>query len=769
MADDQVDEPAGEHEPPEITYDEQFYPARPRRLRPRARLTRLFPLRSRSPRSGKPVGSNPEYVDWLVEESMLSDATSMARQFEGLPSMFQNPYANPDPRSAIEKASVWFTAYPISMITPKGRSFLGTIGDPDLWETFQRIGIDAIHTGPVKQAGGLNGWEKTPSVDGHFDRISTKIDEIFGTEDEFRALCEVAANFGGTVIDDIVPGHTGKGADFRLAEMKVGDYPGIYHMVEIPPEDWHMLPKVPRGKDSINLDNEAESRLQKAGYIIGQMQRVIFAEPGVKDTNWSATAPVLGPDGVERRWVYLHYFKEGQPTINWLDPTFAGMRLVIGDALHSLGDLGTGALRLDANGFLGVEKSAEDVPAWSEGHPLSEAANQLIASMVRKVGGFTFQELNLSIDDIRATAARGADLSYDFVNRPAYHHALATGDTEFLRMTLNLALDLGVEAVSLVHALQNHDEMTYELVHFATVHAQDLFRFRHGEYTGEALAVQIRSDLIEKLTGDDAPYNLTFTTNGIASTTATVIAAALGYTSIDDLDEEQVEQIRRAHLLLAMFNALQPGVFALSGWDLVGMLTLDRKQVAPLLSTGDTRWIHRAAYDLMDYQPDATQSSSLMPRGVSLYGPLPAQLEDPNSFVSQLADVLRIRKAYKIATSTQIDVPQTSTNAMLVMVHQLEDPDERQVTVLNFADRTVFGHVRSEKLEPSSLVVDMVTDEVIGEIDNLNTFSVALGPFGGKSLLIRPRTQEDEEVGVPDFNEQAGGAEGAPGFGSPLH
>ena len=47
-------------------------------------------------------------------------------------------------------------------------------------------------------------------------------------------MCEVAAAHDGTVIDDIVPGHTGKGADFRLAEMKVGDYPGIYHMVEIP-------------------------------------------------------------------------------------------------------------------------------------------------------------------------------------------------------------------------------------------------------------------------------------------------------------------------------------------------------------------------------------------------------------------------------------------------------------------------------------------------------------------------------------------------------
>ena len=124
-------------------------------------------------------------------------------------------------------------------------------------------------------------------------------------------MCEVAAAHGGTIIDDIVPGHTGKGADFRLAEMKVGDYPGIYHMVEIPPEDWHLLPPVPPGKDSVNLDLEAEDRLQKAGYIIGKMQRVIFHEPGIKETNWSATAdrhwrrrggPSLGVSALLQGW-----------------------------------------------------------------------------------------------------------------------------------------------------------------------------------------------------------------------------------------------------------------------------------------------------------------------------------------------------------------------------------------------------------------------------------------------------------------------------------
>ena len=196
-------------------------------------------------------------------------------------------------------------------------------------------------------------------------------------------------------IDDISRGHPGKGPDFRLAERGVGDYPGLYHMVEIEPKDWPMLPDVKAGHDSVNLPVDVVDALQAAGYIVGQLSRTIFYEPGIKDTDWSATAPVLGADGVTRRWVYLHYFKEGQPTLNWLDPSFAAPRFVIGDALHSLSVLGASMLRLDANGFLGIEQRP-DGPAWSEGHPLSVIANQIIGCMVRKAGDFTFKELTLT-------------------------------------------------------------------------------------------------------------------------------------------------------------------------------------------------------------------------------------------------------------------------------------------------------------------------------------------------------------------------------------
>ncbi len=679
-----------------------------------------------------------EYVDWLVQQSMLNDASASAGQRSTVSGMWLNPFGNPDPVRAVARAPVWFTAYPASMITKPEHSFLATLSDEALWAAFETLGIVAVHAGPVKRAGGLSGWDATPSVDGQFDRISTGIDAVFGTEDEFQRLCEVAAVHGGTVIDDIVPGHTGKGADFRLAEMNVGDYPGIYHMVEIPLRDWGWLPEVPVGQDSVNLGEETEDRLEQEGYIVGRLQRVIFHEPGIKDTNWSVTGPVTGADGVLRRWVYLHYFKEGQPSINWLDPTFAGMRLVIGDALHSLRHLGAGALRLDANGFLGLESSAaDDEPAWSEGHPLSDAVNQLIASMVRKVGGFTFQELNLAIDDIKKTSQHGADLSYDFVNRPAYVHALTTGDTEFLRLTLNAALDQEVQPIGLVHALQNHDEMTYELNHFAATHRGDWFRFRGIDRSGEELADLVRSELVTGLTGPAAPYNATFTTNGIASTIATICAAALGYRELVDLSPGQVENVTRAHLLLAMFNAWQPGVFALSGWDLSGTLTVDADRVSSLIAAGDTRWIHRGAYDLMDYQPAATESASGMPRGVSLYGALPFQLANENSFASRLGRVLEVRRRSAIATGRQLAVPDVSEPGLLVMIHRL--PNQHiQATALNFSNQPITSGVASEHFGAGGSVIDHWNDRPIGQVGKDRNITVSLAPHAGISLLVTP-------------------------------
>jgi trehalose synthase len=680
--------------------------------------------------------SEDSYLRWLVERSMLHQAEVMARRYSGHGQLWQHPYANPQPRAASALASVWFTAYPPAHITRPGESVLQSLGDQELWSIFREIGITGMHTGPMKRAGGIRGREYTPTVDGNFDRISSEIDPAFGTEAEYTAMVRHARENRGVIIGDIIPGHSGKGADFRLAERRHGDYPGLYHMVEIQPKDWSLLPPVEPGKDSINLKPEVVDALKARGYIVGQLPRTIFYEPGVKETDWSATDEVAGADGKTRRWVYLHYFKEGQPTFNWLDPTFAAQRLVAGDALHSLGTLGERMLRLDANGFLGIEVGPRDGRAWSEGHPLSVTSNQLIAGLVRKLGGFTFQELNLTLEDIKAMSQGGADLSYDFIARPAYHHALVTGDAEFLRLMLGLQKTYQIDPAALIHALQNHDELTLELVHFWTHHKDALFTFRGKKMRGSELRELIRAELHGHLIGPSAPYNLK-AANGVSCTNATLVAAALGIRDIGHLTDAQRRDIQRAHLLLAIYNAMQPGVFALSGWDLVGALTLPAESVKALLADGDTRWINRGAYDLLGKNPGAARSSSDLPRAQVLYGTLPEQLKRPESFASQLRKLLRVRAEYRINESEQVDVPAVTAKGLVVMVHRLPAGKGIQVTAVNFGPTQVRETVAIETAPPGGAVRDLLEEKTLGTLAASRRLGLALGPHQGQVLLVK--------------------------------
>ena len=675
-----------------------------------------------------------QYVEWLVEQSMLNAAKQRAKLYGGQGRLWQRPYAQARPRDASAIGSVWFTAYPASIITREGGSVLEALADETLWHALSEVGIQGIHNGPLKASGGLKGRERTPSIDGNFDRISFEVDSSLGTDAQFLNLSRIAAAHNAIVVDDVIPSHTGKGADFRLAEMAYEEYPGLYHMVEIKEEDWSLLPEVPAGRDAVNLQPATVDALRDKHYIVGQLQRVIFFEPGVKETDWSATPIVTGVDGKDRRWVYLHYFKEGQPSLNWLDPSFAAQQMIIGDALHAIDVMGARVLRLDANGFLGVERKA-DGTAWSESHPLSITGNQLLAGAIRKAGGFSFQELNLTIDDIAAMSHGGADLSYDFITRPAYQHALLTGRTEFLRLMLRQVHEFGIDPASLIHALQNHDELTLELVHFWTLHAHDQYLYQGQTFPGNILREHIREEMYERLAGEHAPYNLKFVTNGVSCTTASIITAALGIRELDSMTAADIDKIQHIHLLLVMFNAMQPGVFALSGWDLVGALPLPAEQVEHLMGDGDTRWIHRGGYDLVDMDPDCEMSEGGMPRARALYGSLVEQLKRPDSFASQLKKLLAVRRAYDIAASRQILIPDVEHPGLLIMVHELPAGKGTQITALNFSAEAIVETLHLPGIAPGP-VVDIINERVEGDLTEEGEFTITLDAYEGLALRV---------------------------------
>jgi hypothetical protein len=133
-----------------------------------------------------------------------------------------------------------------------------------------------------------------------------------------------------------------------------------------------------------------------------------------------------------------------------------------------------------------------------------------------------------------------------------------------------------------------------------------------------------------------------------------------------------------------------------------------------------------------------------MPLGRSLYGSLPDQLASDKSFVSGLRSVLDTRRRHDIAVATQVDVPDVAHPGMLVLVHRLDGGDASrvdapvQVTVLNFTGETIEGTVHSTHFIPRHCVVDATTGGEIGWVDDLQSFGVWLGPYGGLFLVLTP-------------------------------
>ncbi|MGI9284405.1 MAG: alpha-amylase family glycosyl hydrolase [Pseudomonadales bacterium] len=682
-------------------------------------------------------------TEWLKSHSMLLQYEPLIKSFAGQSSQWQYAYGRSRAQDALDLNSVWFAAYPQSLMGSQGAKVLEVLGATQLCQTLAEIGIEAIHTGPMKRAGSITGSEYGPSIDGHFDRIELAIDPNYGDQALYQDLVNTAQQHGIRIIGDLVPGHTGKGPDFRLAEQNVPGFPGLYTMVEIDSKDWPVLPPVPSGQDSVNLSQSVAKNLNQQGYaLIGPLDAEVFARPGIKESCWSATDIVRGVDGQERRWVYLHIFKQGQPSLNWSDPSFAAHRMLTADLLHSLQILGTKGVRLDATMFLGIEARPNGEKAWLAGHPLSTQVTDLLGMMIRKFGGFSFQELNIDLDNIRESLSSGPEFNYDFTTRPGYLYALVTGEGGPLRLMLRQMLEHEIQPMRMVHGLQNHDELMLETTHLH-VNGERVFEYEGKQAQGDQLFQQIHEAVIRATTGDRAPYNKEFAMSpGVCSTLPGLIAATLGIQDLSQITSAQIEQIKRTHLLAAAYNALQAGVFVLSGWDLVGALPISIESVEDLVADNDCRWINRGGYDLLGIAPSEDQSIQGVPKARSLYGSLPDQLQDPYSFASLMKSLLALRNSLGIAQSELVAVPEVTQPGVVILINKLAksegNPQSWQITALNFAESSV-----EEKLQYSDLAGEAQArwSNIQGVIsENLtllnDTFTLKLLPLEAKLIVV---------------------------------
>ena len=687
--------------------------------------------------------STEDNIEWLKSRSMLLKYEPLVQSFAGRSIQWQYAYGRSRPEDALKLSSVWFAAYPDSLVGREGAKVLDILGSSQLHQTLSEIGIQAIHTGPVKRSGSITGTEYGPSIDGNFDRIEQLVDPGYGDESQYQEMVSNARQHGITIIGDLVPGHTGKGPDFRLAEQNVPGFPGLFTMIEIDPADWPVLPPIPADADSVNLSQSLVQTLKNRGYdVIGPLDAEVFARPGIKESSWSVTDIVRGVDGQDRRWAYLHIFKEGQPSLNWSDPSFAAHRLLTADLLHSLQVLGTKGLRLDATMFLGIEARANGEKGWLAGHPLSTQVTDMLGMTIRKFGGFSFQELNIDLGKVKESLASGPEFNYDFSTRPGYLYALVAADGGPLRLMLRQMLEYGIQPIRMVHGLQNHDELMLETTHLS-VNGDQEFEYEGTRERGDQLFERIHQTVIRKTTGDHVPYNQVFAMSpGVCSTLPGLIAASLGIQDLNQIMPEQIEQIKRVHLLAAAYNALQAGVFVLSGWDLVGALPIPMESVREHVADNDARWINRGAYDLLGIAETEEVSVQGLPKARSLYGSLPEQLQNRNSFASLLKSLLSLRDSLGIAHSELLAVPAVSSPGVVILLNKLPSAEANaqawQITALNFSGSPV-----SQELQYTDLVgqAKALWSNIRGAIsDELSyhneSLSLELLPFEAKLIVV---------------------------------
>lgn len=696
------------------------------------------------------------YVAWLTSESMLTHVNALVRT---LPTnLVLGSSSSPAGEAILSRASVWVSLYPPAVITCDSESVLATIRQLIEHGTLSKLGIRAIYTTPINRSGGVCGQQYTPSTDGNFDPISLDIDPALGTNEAYRELIQAAQSKGISIIGNLVPLHTGQGPDFLLALFGEPAYRTIYMLAEIPEADWGMLPPEvgDAGGDAVVPSSlvslEQAEVLRLKGYIPGVIHSADASLTASEMSGWSATDRICGTDGVIRRWIYLHFFKPSQPALNLDHPDCQALRLINAVAINQVRGQGVAGLRLDAVPF-SIEGQPDIPVVWDTYTPSAIRKVNQLASLIRMLGGFSFQELMSPLQTVKEFTGYGSDLTYDFFTRPAYLHAALTGDAALLRLMFRLLLDAGIQPRSLVHDLQNHDELTFQLPELG-LRGDELFQYGHEALSGSEVQERVLKEVREQALGSHAPWNRPYRAaqDGIASTLVGLLAAGLKlnpYTAEGD----DMERIRKLHLLVARANAMQPGVFSLSGWDIVGALPLCDGEVDPRLLDGeDYRWFNRGGIDLPGVASDAHRSAGGLTHAKALYGPLPAQLADKSSFAYQLKQMLATRERYGIAFGELISPPPepNRSNAAGLCILAMELPDAKgwAITALNFGRTDVTQLLNLPKLLADTNgkfrtrpIIDSETGIRVGMTDVHSMYTLRLAALDGKTLVIeRQRT-----------------------------
>ncbi len=643
--------------------------------------------------------------EWLKQNSLLFNASFLAKHRQETK---ENPtYSFPKPYAALDISSNWLFIDPHFVKAAKGKSVFSELQEEKVWSILQNTGLNGVHFASMQLCAEVKQVQITPSLEG-FQPISYLIDPFLGSYPEYENLVQVLQKQNFSLIGTLLPFYTGRGFDFQLALRNYEDYPSLYQLVEIAEKDWDFLPKISYPKEFASLPFSTCSLLQEKGYIIGSF----------KNANWCSTSPVKGYDGKLRRWIYVYHEVEEAPLLQGLSPSFSSQRVLAGSLLSSLYHEKNSLVQIASTPPLGIQGGA----SIEKTLPFSLTYSDLLAQMTRQKGGFSFQKIFLSSSSIQTFLEYGPEFAYDFGGRSAFFHALLQKRTDLLVYLYQELSKKDFPFHRFIHPLQIEEGLSYSWADLEQKEEELLFF--NGEF-------QKKKEVRRKILLQDLPLLqnnsfVAFSDKTLYSTTIGLLASCLKICDLQNLSNFQKEQLKKLHLLFSFFSAMQPGVFSLSMWDLVGALPLCKQENPSNAKIGK---------GALSFLPEEGSSYSSTIQASTLYPPLTCQAKDKNSFIQKLKAILKVRNAYHIERATFLGPVKMQNPTLFAYLLKLPSTEYLSLVVLNFSEEKQEETLTLPELQNVS-VIDLFSRKAEKKSPKEPYFKLEVPPYEGRAFLL---------------------------------
>lgn len=357
-------------------------------------LTAKNPIRP-APELPRPT---PGYTHWLQKQSMLAQAQDLIGEVTQSQRLWLQSGEPKRARVLLEAAPNWLDLdqpqalrapvfrelarlLPAAAASGFGGLYLGDTGEkPDLWRAPANAGADAP--------------------------VSLAFAPAFGDDSDYEKLADAAEAAGLEIGSSLLPGATGLGPDFFLQARNVSGHGGLYSLLPVPPDALALLPASENEWDGSALSEATVGQLVDKGALPEAIARDSLA--WTTTGGWAVTGPVMGADGVSRRWLYRYSGNPRKPVLSWQDPSGQAEKVLRAAAIRTTGLLGQSLAGLRFEPLMGLEPG--------EGATSLEPGLSTINDLSRQIhryGGWALQADPVPPDAIQAILAGPCDFCRD--------------------------------------------------------------------------------------------------------------------------------------------------------------------------------------------------------------------------------------------------------------------------------------------------------------------------------------------------------------------